>query len=158
MGGYTCIQTVGSVFSQLNGAEKTQVETGLDTFGEEVYEGSYNAAITAASNAEQVVLALGIGNANKYETGDRAFINLPRKQESLAIEILAMGKSAVLVLINGGAVAIENVIPNADAVIEAFIPEGELEKHCIRLFSEKRIGLGSFHSRSMKVNLLTNKA
>ena len=43
-------------------------------------------------------------------------------QEEFAEKILALGKPTVLVLVNGGIIAIDNIIDKTPAIIEAFFP------------------------------------
>jgi hypothetical protein len=58
------------------------------------------------------------------ETHDRRSIDLPTVQHELASAIIALGKPTVLVLINGGSVALSETELNAPnvAVVEAFYP------------------------------------
>ena len=58
------------------------------------------------------------------ETHDRRRIDLPRVQQQLATAVVALGKPTVLVLFNGGAVALPpDVVAAANvAVVEAFYP------------------------------------
>lgn len=137
-GHYKCIPTVGEIFTRMSkdwdggvegkskeGDEDSSlavVEAGLDMFGQELYPGSYDAAVQAARDAEQVVVAVGIGHEIEYESHDRNEINLPGRQQELVLDILALNKSTVVVLINGGAVAVEEIAPHASAIIEAFYP------------------------------------
>ena len=60
------------------------------------------------------------------ETHDRRSIDLPAAQRTLATAILRMGKPVVIVLINGGSIALEPELaaPNV-AIVEAFQPGGE---------------------------------
>jgi hypothetical protein len=57
------------------------------------------------------------------ETHDRTSIDLPAVQHTLAMEIIALGKPTVIVLLNGGSVAVaeEMKAPNV-AIVEAFYP------------------------------------
>jgi hypothetical protein len=57
------------------------------------------------------------------ETHDRWSIDLPSTQRELATAVIALGKPTVIVLLNGGAVAVEQELkaPNV-AIIEAFYP------------------------------------
>jgi hypothetical protein len=122
-GGYACVPTVGQRFTQLNGNDvSTIVVAALDIFGVELYEGSYDEALAAAKEADQVVLAVGLGNEIEYEPHDRTTISLPGDQEALVMDVLRLGKPTVIILINGGAVSVENIEPLAPAMMEAFYP------------------------------------
>ena len=47
---------------------------------------------------------------------------LPGLQESFAQQVLGLGKPVILVLVNGGALAIDNLISGPAAIIEAYNP------------------------------------
>jgi hypothetical protein len=82
----------------------------------------FAAAVTAAKAADYVILFLGIDQTIEREGHDRIEITLPGVQERFAQTILAVGKPTVIVLINGGIVAIDNLKPITPAIIEAFYP------------------------------------
>jgi len=79
-------------------------------------------AITAVKNADLVVVFLGLNQSVEAEVRDRVNITLPGVQDQFAQAVLSVGKPTVFVLFNGGAVAIEWLHGNADAIIEAFYP------------------------------------
>jgi len=79
-------------------------------------------AITAVKNADLVVVFLGLNQSVEAEVRDRVNITLPGVQDQFAQAVLAVGKPTVFVLFNGGAVAIEWLHDNADAILEAFYP------------------------------------
>ena len=56
------------------------------------------------------------------EAHDKILIDLPPVQRDLARSILALGKTVVLVVLNGGSVDIGPELSGADAAIEAFYP------------------------------------
>jgi beta-glucosidase len=56
---------------------------------------------------------------------DRASLSLPGVQEELIKELHKVGKPIVLVLINGRPLAIANILPYVNAVIEAWLPGEE---------------------------------
>jgi beta-D-xylosidase 4 len=43
-------------------------------------------------------------------------------QELFALKVLSAGKPTAVVLVNGGALAIDNLIPSSPAIVEAFYP------------------------------------
>uniref|UniRef100_A0A7J3ZAK9 Beta-glucosidase n=1 Tax=Ignisphaera aggregans TaxID=334771 RepID=A0A7J3ZAK9_9CREN len=64
----------------------------------------------------------------QYTTGegvDRASLSLPGVQEELIKELHKVGKPIVLVLINGRPLAIADILPYVNAVIEAWLPGEE---------------------------------
>ena len=89
-------------------------------------------AVEAASNADVVVLALGLSpalegeempvEAQGFRGGDRVGIDLPGPQEGLLKQIHALGKPVVLVLLNGSALAVNWAADNVPAIIEAWYP------------------------------------
>ena len=80
------------------------------------------AAIAAAAAADVIVMVLGNDRTQEHETLDRTDTALPGLQEPFAMQILALGKPVVMVLTNGGALAIDNLIAQPDAIVEAFNP------------------------------------
>ncbi|HEX9971595.1 MAG TPA: glycoside hydrolase family 3 N-terminal domain-containing protein, partial [bacterium] len=90
------------------------------------YQPDYNKemqkAVQAAKNADVAILVLGIVEG---EGRDRASLDLPGQQEQLINQIAATGKSMVVVLINGSAVAMQNWKDNAGAIVEAWYPGEE---------------------------------
>jgi len=72
--------------------------------------------------ADVVVLALGIDKSIEHEGLDRTNITLPGLQSQFAMEIYKLNKPTVLVLTNGGPIAIDDVMGGADAIVETFNP------------------------------------
>jgi len=118
-GGDACVQTIAQFFTQFLG-DNVLVEKGVDM--DSTNASGIPAAIAAAEAADQVLLCIGIGNQQEHEAIDRTSITLPGLQEMFALKILALGKPTAIVLINGGIVAIDNLVAPAPAIIEAFYP------------------------------------
>lgn len=121
---FSCFSTIATAFTNANGPENTVVSEGVDL-------ASFNttgiaAAIAAAKSAEQVILFIGIGNTQEHEGIDRQNISLPGYQEMFTNQVLAVCKQnnipAAVVLINGGVLGIDSIVPAADAIVEAFYP------------------------------------
>jgi len=91
-------------------------------------------ALDAAEKADVVVLVLGIDHTIEHEGIDRTDTALPGLQLQFAKQILALNKTVVLVLTNGGALAIDDLIVRSKApspagsrvpgyaIVEAFNP------------------------------------
>lgn len=82
----------------------------------------FAAAISAAKDADQVVMVMGIDQSVEGEGDDRTAIDLPGAQHKLTAAITSLGKPTTLVLINGGMVAIAEEKESMGAIIEAFYP------------------------------------
>lgn len=85
------------------------------------------AAAVAACNASDVcVLVLGTDGTIASEGTDRANTDLPGVQAGLAAAVLAVGRPTVLVMFNGGTLAIDAIVlpprPQPLAVVEAWNP------------------------------------
>lgn len=76
-------------------------------------------AVATAKKADAVVLVLGLSQRLEGEGGDRTNLLLPEPQRKLMKAIKATGKPVVLVLQNGGALAINWAAQNLDAIIYA---------------------------------------
>src|SRR5215218_3204209 len=79
-------------------------------------------AVQVASQADQVVLALGEVREMSGEAASRSEIDLPGVQEQLVKAIKATGKPFVVVLFNGRPLTIGDVAADAPAVLEAWFP------------------------------------
>ena len=79
-------------------------------------------AINTAKNADYVLLMMGIDRSIEGEGHDRTNISLPGYQQNLASEICKLGKPTVLVLINGGIVAIDELKYDCPSILEAWYP------------------------------------
>jgi beta-glucosidase len=98
-------------------------------------EGLRAEALKAAREADVVVLALGLApslegeemdvKVKGFSGGDRTSLDLPDAQEDLLKAIVATGKPVVLVLLNGGALAVNWAQGNVGAIVEAWYPGEE---------------------------------
>jgi hypothetical protein len=116
---YDCIPTIAQAI--------TKVNTGTTTSAAGVDINSNNSsgiqpALALGSKADIIVLVLGIDRSIEHEGIDRTDTALPGLQESFAHQVLALGKPVILVLCNGGALAIDNLISGPAAIIEAYNP------------------------------------
>ncbi|HEV2206142.1 MAG TPA: glycoside hydrolase family 3 C-terminal domain-containing protein [Candidatus Acidoferrales bacterium] len=92
-------------------------------------------AIATARDADLVILVMGLsprieGEEMKFKAegflgGDRTKLSLPAAQEDLVKKIAALGKPTVLVLMNGGALAVNWSAQHLPAIIEAWYPGEE---------------------------------
>jgi beta-glucosidase len=82
----------------------------------------FDAAVTAANNAQQVVLALGESRGMSGEAASRSVIDLPGKQQELIDRIKATGKPFVVVLFNGRPLTLSEVDASSPAILEAWFP------------------------------------
>jgi beta-glucosidase len=80
----------------------------------------FSAAVAAANDADQVVLTLGETREMSGEAASRSEIDLPGNQEGLIRAIKATGKPFVVVLFNGRPLALENVVDDTPALVEAW--------------------------------------
>jgi beta-glucosidase len=83
-------------------------------------DSGFAAAVTAAQNADQVVLALGEVRGQGGEAEVRSKIDLPGRQLDLLKAIKATGKKVTVVLFNSRPLDLTDVVANADAIVEAW--------------------------------------
>jgi beta-glucosidase len=93
------------------------------------------AAIQSAKNADVVVAVMGITselegeempvNEEGFSGGDRTKIDLPKPEEELLEALAATGKSIVLVLANGSALAVNWANEHVNAILESWYPGEE---------------------------------
>jgi beta-glucosidase len=79
-------------------------------------------AAAAAKAADHVVLVVDNARDGGGEGHDRELISLSANQIALANAVIAANPNTVLVLINGGIIAIDELAASAPAIIEAFMP------------------------------------
>ncbi|MGH2741910.1 MAG: beta-glucosidase BglX [Thermoleophilaceae bacterium] len=79
-------------------------------------------AVTVASAADQVVLALGETREMSGEANSRSTLDLPGRQEELIRAIKATGKPFAVVLFNGRPLALEDIVGDSPAILEAWFP------------------------------------
>jgi beta-glucosidase len=79
-------------------------------------------AVAVASAADQVVLALGETREMSGEANARSTLDLPGRQEELIRAIVATGKPVAVVLFSGRPLALENMVGDAPAILEAWFP------------------------------------
>jgi beta-glucosidase len=80
------------------------------------------AAMAAAQQADQVVLALGETREMSGEAETRSMLDLPGKQEDLIRAIKATGKPFAVVLFNGRPLTLQDVDADSPAILEAWFP------------------------------------
>jgi beta-glucosidase len=85
-------------------------------------DAGFAAAVAAATAADQVVLALGETREMSGEAAARSTLDLPGRQEELIRAIKATGKPYVVVLFNGRPLALEDVVGDTPALLEAWFP------------------------------------
>jgi beta-glucosidase len=109
--------------SRLGDAAKLLVAEGCGI--ETATEEQWQEALTAATAADIVVLALGEHSDMSGEAGCRADIRLPGIQLELIRKIKALGKQVVAVLFNGRPLDLHGVYEEVDAILEAWYPGSE---------------------------------
>ncbi|MBU5481468.1 beta-glucosidase BglX [Blautia sp. MSJ-19] len=82
-------------------------------------------ALENAQRADIIVMALGEHILQSGEAGSRTDITLPRPQKELLKKIHALGKKTVVVLFNGRPLALKDIEPYCDAILEAWFPGTE---------------------------------
>ncbi|HEV2874555.1 MAG TPA: beta-glucosidase BglX [Thermoleophilaceae bacterium] len=79
-------------------------------------------AVAAAEGAQQVVLAVGESREMSGEAASRSTLDLPGRQEELIRAVKATGKPVAVVLFNGRPLALEDIVGDMPALLEAWFP------------------------------------
>lgn len=79
-------------------------------------------ALQVAAGADTVVLCLGEHMLESGEAGARTNLHLAAHQVDLACRMHEMGKKVVVVLFNGRPLVLTDLVPYADAILEAWFP------------------------------------
>ncbi|GJM70815.1 hypothetical protein HMSSN036_30310 [Paenibacillus macerans] len=87
---------------------------------EEAIDGGLERAVSAAKQADIVILALGENSEMSGEAASRMDITLPKVQQELAEAVVKAGKPTVLVLTNGRPLVLDWFERNVDAIVETW--------------------------------------
>ena len=82
-------------------------------------------AVAAAKASDVALVFIGLDQQQEREGHDRTTLDLPGQQLQLVQQVFAANKNTVVVLINGGPLAIEWIKANIPAIVEALYP-GEM--------------------------------
>ena len=90
----------------------------------------FQEAIAAASASDMTVVVVGLDTSQEDEAHDRSVLTLPGAQEELVNRVFTANPKTIVVLVNGGPLAIESIKDTIPAIIEAFYP-GQLGANAI---------------------------
>jgi beta-glucosidase len=93
-------------------------------------------AVSVASASDTVILALG-EIRTEGEGHDRASISLSDAQQQLTAAIYGLGKPTLLVISNGCSVALDGMVQQPAAIVEAFDPGHNAPQLAELLFGEQ---------------------
>jgi beta-glucosidase-like glycosyl hydrolase len=82
-------------------------------------------AVNVVKSSDVALVFVGLDQSQESEGHDRTILDLPGVQLEFVQSVVATGKPTVVVLINGGPLAIEWIKDNVHAIVEAFYP-GEM--------------------------------
>eukprot|EP00754_Rhynchopus_humris_P032175 Rhum_TRINITY_DN15382_c0_g1::Rhum_TRINITY_DN15382_c0_g1_i2::g.154467::m.154467/K15920/XYL4; beta-D-xylosidase 4 len=122
---FDCIETPFQAIKRVNGGGQVFGAAGCSVKGTST--AGFEKALALIDSADHVVLAMGIDESVEAESHDRKTISLPGVQSQFIQQALKKAadqkKTAVLVLINGGMVALgKDIIAAAPAIFDAFYP------------------------------------
>lgn len=106
-----------TVAAGLQGWNVTQAK-GCDIEGSD--KSGFDAALSAARNADVVVAVVGEKAMMSGEAASKTDITLPGVQEELILELCKTGKPVVVILMNGRPLAIPQIAQNATAILETW--------------------------------------
>jgi len=97
---------------------------GLDAKGKPLTtdDAAIAAAVSAAKKADVVVAVVGERETMSGEAKNRAYLDLPGRQQALIDALLATKKPVVVVLITGRALAVPALAEQSGALVHAFFP------------------------------------
>lgn len=98
-------------------ADKASLTVEPGSLIEKPLDGGIEAAVAAARAADVVVLAIGEGQDMSGEAQSRTQIVVPEPQQRLAEAVAKVGKPMVVLLRNGRALALEDAVRNARAIV-----------------------------------------
>ena len=80
------------------------------------------AAVKAASISDLAVVVLGLNSRIESEGRDRANLDLPKDQQDFVEKVVAANPATIVVLINGGPLAVQWLHQHVPAILEAWYP------------------------------------
>ena len=119
-----CVSVKEGIEKLVPGAKITVAE-GCSAEWNNLSKDGFADAISAAKNAEAVVLCVGEPQNYSGEGNSRADITLPGVQEELVKEILAVNKNAVVVLFTGRPLVLTDIDAIAPAILNMWFPGTE---------------------------------
>lgn len=96
-------------------------EPGYSLDSSEADSALQESAVALAASAEVAIVFAGLSEAEESEGFDRETIDLPAAQVDLIRGVAATGVKTVVVLSNGGVVAVEGWHDDVDAILEGFL-------------------------------------
>ena len=84
-------------------------------------EAGYAEAVAAAKRADVAIVFVGTNNNIEAEGRDRTYLGLPPEQEELVRRVFAANPKTVVVLLNGGPIAVPWEKENLPAVLDMYI-------------------------------------
>ena len=96
----------------------------------------FNEAIALVKDADIAVLVLGNDRTVEHEGLDRVDTVLSGVQEEFAKQILSLGKPTLLIMSNGGMLAIDDLIEPLDGIVETFNPAQSTRQLASLLFGD----------------------
>lgn len=88
-------------------------------------ESLFAPAISSIAGAETILITLGLDGQQEGETRDRSVIELPGMQYQLLAAVSAAASESqpiVCVLVHGGTFALQNLLTDCDAILDAWYP------------------------------------
>ena len=79
------------------------------------------AALAAAGESDLAIVVLGLGPKHENEFTDRRELGLPRDQQEFIEKVFAANPATVVVLFNGGPLAVPWLAQNVPAIVEAWL-------------------------------------
>jgi beta-glucosidase len=113
-------QSPGATFAQ--GCTLSNAEPPTDDPEGCQSDAGFAEAVAVAQAADQVVLAVGETREMSGEAAARSTLDLPGRQEELIRAIRATGKPVAVVLFSGRPLALEDVVGDMPALLEAWFP------------------------------------
>ncbi len=114
-----------------NLVEDPELEKRIGMFGKNTYRDDrpeavmIDEAVQLANQSDIVVAILGEASESSGESSSRTDISIPDNQVRLLKALKATGKKVVVVLLSGRPLVLNEIIPHADAILNAWFPGSE---------------------------------
>ena len=116
---FDCVPSIGEQIVRYNFAGKTLI---VPVSMHNPTNNEIDQAVQAAKASNVTIACVGLDLSFETEGLDRKDLQLPKPQRDLIDKLIVSTPNLIVVLINGGAIAVENIIPTNASIVEAFYP------------------------------------
>lgn len=113
-----CYDSIYQAIAKIKRSTKFAQGCGIDS----VTQSQLDEAVSLAASVDHVLLVLGLDQSLEGEQHDRYNISLPEAQMRLVRAVRAVNTNVSVILVHGGAIALEEIKQTVPAILDAHYP------------------------------------